>query len=677
MIMSENVAEEGVVDKFIGEHHHDDRIDVETEISSRESFVLLVRCLKLLYAVRWLFTAKFLLRLCAFLPGLLLPWLAKIVIDNVLLQKSFSENENPYPPFMHPIINFLDGMTPLEIMFTITAGYFIGLIFIGARTGGGLYVGTYGNTLTGQDEASAAENKISNGYTESGGILGVIEYWVTVRLSQRLVDNVRTRLFARLTRLPMAVLSEKRTGDSIYRVLYDTSNIPLAVTDSTFHIFYTLLGSFISMYLIGYSYSVSAEEIVWIAWSVLPLVFILTFPAAKLMRRINQTKRSAGSATTNAMEETVDNIDAVQSLGGMQQETEKFAMRSLESYFRERVSLLVGGALFIGAGIAVLSVCGIVFVMVTNSIIKGDMSAGDFGVIFIIFWGIAGGAIELGGFWLAIQNKMAPARRIFFFIDYESDDDHSGGDQLVTIARGVEVYHVDYDYPDGRRALTDITLDLPVGQTVALVGPSGAGKTSLAYLVPGFLKPTHGHVRIDGKDVSDLDIDSVRSYIAYVFQEHLLLAESIRDNLRLAKPQATDEEIEEALIMAGCMSFIDEMPDGIDTVLGRSGSTLSVGQQQRLCIARGLIRDAKILILDEPTAALDPESENLLFESLEQIARDRLLIVVAHRLSTIQRADKIVFLEDGKIREQGTHTELMNTADGHYRRYVGIIESDD
>ena len=252
-----------------------------------------------------------------------------------------------------------------------------------------------------------------------------------------------------------------------------------------------------------------------------------------------------------------------------------------------------------------------------------------------------------------------------------------GGERLETISQGVEIDGVDYDYPDGRRALTDITLELSLGQTVALVGPSGAGKTSLAYLIPGFLKPTRGQVRIDGVDVADLNIDSVRSHVAYVFQEHLLLAESIRDNLRLAKPDTSEEDIVSALTMAGCMSFIDEMPDGLDTVLGRSGNTLSVGQQQRLCIARGLIRDARILILDEPTAALDPESENLLFESLEKIAKDRLIVVVAHRLSTVQRADKIVFLEEGKVREQGTHAELMNTADGHYRRYVGIIAPDD
>ena len=412
--MSEGVAEEGVVDKFIGKHHHDDRIDVETEITSAEAFVLLLRCLQLLSAVRWLFTAKFVFRFIFLASSLLFPWLSKIVIDNVLLQKSFDENENPYPPFMHPIVDFLDGMTPLEIMFTLTVGYLIGMIVVGARAGN-LYVATYGNIWTGQDETSAAENKISDGHMEGGGLLGLIEYWMTVRLTQRLADNLRTRLFAHLTRLPMAMLSEKRTGDSIYRVLYDTASIPKAVTHSTYGLFFALLGAFISMYLIEYSYGDVAEEIVWIAWSVLPLVFVLTFPAAKLMRRLNQSKRSAGSATTNALEETVDNIDAVQSLGGMQQETEKFALRSMESYFRERIAFVVGGALFFAAAIAGLSVAGYVFILVTNNIIAGTMSPGDFGVIVIVFFGIAGAATEIGGFWLYVQINCASTAGIFLY----------------------------------------------------------------------------------------------------------------------------------------------------------------------------------------------------------------------------------------------------------------------
>jgi len=160
--------------------------------------------------------------------------------------------------------------------------------------------------------------------------------------------------------------------------------------------------------------------------------------------------------------------------------------------------------------------------------------------------------------------------------------------------------------------------------------------------------------------------------VTYVFQEHLLLAESIRDNIRFAKPDATEEEIMAALETAGCLEFTEKLPEGIDTVLGRSGDTLSVGQQQRLSIARGLVRDSKILILDEPTAALDPQTENALVNTLHAASADRLIVVIAHRLSTIRRADRIVFLEAGEIRDIGSHEALMNTPDSPYRRFVEL-----
>ena len=666
-------AEAGnVVDRFVGEHHHDDRIDVDTEISSAQALKLLWRCLGLLGSAKALFAAKFALQTGTLFFQLFTPWIAKIVIDNVILQKPMGATDVPYPPFMQPIVGFLDGMTPLEIMFALAMGYLAGLILVGIRAGDGIEVSLFGSSLTGQDETASAENKISGSYSESGGLWGLAEYAIGVRLNQRLANQLRTRLFRRLTRLPMAVLAEKRTGDSLYRVLYDTASVPRAALDPTLTLGTTILTGMVNMYLIQYSYEATAPQLVWLAWATLPLVFAVTFPAAKLMRRINQTKRSAGSATTNAMEETVGSIDAVQSLGGMRAEAQKFATRSLESYFRERVALVLGLVLFIGAAVAVVAIALWVVIIVTDGIIEGSLSPGDFGVLFGMFFGIVFVPIEIGSFWLNLQTKLAPARRIFFFIDYPSDDDRTGGHDLATIAEGVQIEHADYVHPDGRRALSDVSLEMRVGEIVAVVGPSGAGKTTLGSLIPGFLNPTRGRVLIDGRDLASLDIDSVRSHVAYVFQEHLLLAESIRENLLLANSDAAEEDMLRALDLAGCMAFVREMPEGIDTALGLSGNTLSVGQQQRLCIARGLVRDAKVLILDEPTSALDPETEQQLFDSLDRIAEDRLLVVIAHRLSTIRRADKIAFLDDGVLVETGSHDELMQREGGAYRRFVEL-----
>ena len=220
--------------------------------------------------------------------------------------------------------------------------------------------------------------------------------------------------------------------------------------------------------------------------------------------------------------------------------------------------------------------------------------------------------------------------------------------------------------------VSGIDLDFRVGELVAIVGPTGAGKTSLAYLIPAFLKASAGRVQVDGHDVNEIDLDALRGQIAYVFQEHRLLAETIRENLLLAKPDATEAQMIKALDDAACLDFIAELPEGIDTVLGHSGDTLSVGQQQRLSIARGLIRDARVLILDEPTAALDPKTETELVEALRATAKERLVVVIAHRLSTIRHADKIVFLEEGRVRDVGNHDTLMQEPDGAYRTFVEL-----
>ncbi len=238
-----------IVEKFIGKEDFDDRVDRDTEITSREALHLLWRCLQLLIQVRRLFVAKIGLQLGMVFIGLFLPWISKIVIDQVLLSKPFSESTTPWPPFMHPIVNFLDGRDPLEIMFILCMGYLLGLILFGMRAGGtGVWL-LSGNTALGQDETAQAENKISWGGSSAGGIWGVIEYWVSVRMSQRLAHTIREKLFQRLSRLPMTTLSDQRTGDSIYRVLYDTASIPLACYDMTLALGFSILGAAINIYL--------------------------------------------------------------------------------------------------------------------------------------------------------------------------------------------------------------------------------------------------------------------------------------------------------------------------------------------------------------------------------------------------------------------------------------------
>ena len=217
-----------------------------------------------------------------------------------------------------------------------------------------------------------------------------------------------------------------------------------------------------------------------------------------------------------------------------------------------------------------------------------------------------------------------------------------------------------------------MSLEGRVGEVLALVGATGAGKSTLAYLVAGYVQPTGGAILYDGVDARDFCVDALRRQVAFVFQEPFVFDDTAAANIRMGNPDATDDEMVAAARTAGALDFIEALPDGFQTRLGRAGARLSVGQKQRLAIARGVVSTAPILVLDEPTAALDPETENALVDALKAERSRRLLIVIAHRLSTIRAADRICFLDGGRIVETGNHAELMAKPDGAYRRFVDL-----
>jgi ABC-type multidrug transport system fused ATPase/permease subunit len=261
---------------------------------------------------------------------------------------------------------------------------------------------------------------------------------------------------------------------------------------------------------------------------------------------------------------------------------------------------------------------------------------------------------------------------VFFVMDLPSEQDADDAGELPPIREGMVMEGLRFSFPDGTEALSGIDFEARLGETVAFVGATGAGKTTLASMIPRFLTPSEGRVLLDGVDIAGVSMDSLRSQIAFVFQETTLFEGTVAQNIRVGRPQASETDLRRAARAAGADEFISRLPQGYDTPLGVAGGKLSVGQKQRLSIARALLREAPILILDEPTSALDPETEQQLVRTLREVGESRLVIVIAHRLSTIRASNQICFLADGQIIERGSHPELMALPDGAYRSFVEL-----
>jgi ABC-type multidrug transport system fused ATPase/permease subunit len=366
----------------------------------------------------------------------------------------------------------------------------------------------------------------------------------------------------------------------------------------------------------------------------------------------------------------MSNILAVQSLGGENRQRERYERDSWSAFSRYRAVFRLGVYSVVIGAVPGFFIVGYAFLHAIDLVIAGEISRGDFGLLTTYFFHILGSAIILGRLWFSLQESAAGLHRVFFLMDLPGESDDPAHAELAPIRNGLEIDGVDYSYPDGTRALRGVSLAAKLGQVIAFVGPAGAGKTSLAYLIPRFVSPDRGQVRIDGVDVAEVSLDSLRRQIAFVFQETVLFDATVEENIRMGCPDASDQAVRDAAVLAGADEFIAKLPQGYQTPLGRAGGKLSVGQKQRLSLARALVRDARILILDEPTSALDPETETRFVATLRDVSRDRLVIVIAHRLSTVRAADQIHFLDGGQITERGTHASLLARPGSAYRRFV-------
>lgn len=606
--------------------------DLETDIDYRRTFriigrsVLFVRYVWLRYVIS--FASHWVRENLAIV---LAPWIGKILIDHVVLGAPV-EDLTGYPSFLVPAIEMLEGASVGGILFWVALLSVAGLV--------------------------------------AGLAHGYVMTLFDTRLTQSVVHLVRCRLFGSVQALPMTKLDDQPIGDSVYRVANDTEVIPDLITTvlvqpvGAVSAFAVALATLLSAYP-------DAPVVAVFAVGALPMYVLVIVPFSRMLRRRSQAMIAAQSAFTSNIEEGMDNMLAVQALGAKETERERYRRDSAESFKRIRFSGLafdvVGTFLEVATQVLVWGFTA----YVVAQVIFGGFSPGDFVVVLGYFALMRDPAQKLAYLWIGLQGDAARARRVFAMLDAPPETE-TGRFALPPIEEGVSFRQVGFVYPDGRRALRNVTFNARMGQVVAVVGPTGAGKTTLAYLIPRYHAASEGQVLIDGHDVNDASLESLRGQTSYVFQETGTVNESILGNIRLGKPDATREEVERAARTAGIHDFIVSLPDGYDTKLGTSTSKLSVGQTQRIGIARGLLKDSRILILDEPTSALDPETEGHLVNALQEAARNRIVLIIAHRLSTVALADHVVFLDDGRVLEQGTHAELMDREDGNYRRFVEL-----
>ena len=554
---------------------------------------------------------------------LLLDPLLKQLFGNGIASGGDSRLEQLIPKVIGPVIN---GVTPQEAMLRLVL-LFLAAIFI----------------------------KIVAGY---------ISAYLSVLVQEGVARDLRTTLWAHLMRLDLAVFQRTRGGQLAAGLVSDADQVKLVVVAALAAFFQNLvliLGLLAVM--LAYSWRLTVMVLVLAPILVLGVQLLRT----RLKRHARTFAHERGELTSTATER-LGAMKLIRAFGAEAHEESRFraqADRYRKGYVRtQRFALLTSPAseLF-GAAMIML-----VIWLVANPGISGVSMSGESTVVFVALAAQLMSPIKaIAQVPTQLTIAEASGERVFALLDLPETELDPPGTRPATFANDLVFDRVTFGYEPDRPVLHDISFAVAKGEVVALVGPSGGGKTTLLELVPRFHDPWQGQVRLDGVPLGELSRASLRSLIAVVSQDTVLLHDSVRANIAYGRPDATDAEIEAAAAAANADGFIRVLPDGYGTILGERGTRLSGGQRQRIAIARALLRDAPILILDEATSALDTESERLVQEAIERLMQSRTVLVIAHRLATVREADRIVVLEDGRLVESGRHADL-HARGGLYRR---------
>jgi len=498
------------------------------------------------------------------------------------------------------------------------------------------------------------------------GVVSYLRVMMFAQVSEKGTADIRVALYRRLISLPIVFFEKSRVGELVSRLTNDVEKL--------YNTFYFILAEFLRQIIIlvggiGVLLWMSAR-LAGVMLATFPVIVIGAMLFGRWVRKLSKERQQKLAETNTILDETLQSIHAVKAFSNELFESRRYG-RSNESVVEVSMRYAKGRAVF--AVFIITMLFGALFFVIGYGMYMVQMNqitAGDL-IAFVTYTAVIGGSIaSLGNFYTELVGAVGATERVREILKTPSEvEERPRGNVNAGRLRGnISFENVRFSYPTRPdvEVLKGVSLNIPAGKKVALVGQSGAGKSTIMQLLLQFHFPTGGEIRVDGKNIYDYDLESYRSNFAIVPQEVILFGGSIRENILYGKPEATEDEIVAAARQAHAWDFISTFPDKLDTIVGERGIKLSGGQRQRIAIARAILRNPSILLLDEATSSLDAESEKVVQEALNNLMEGRTSIIIAHRLATVRDVDCIYVLEGGRIIEQGTHEELSEIPDGVY-----------